>query len=100
VFQWPPIESNPEIFTNYMRKLGMPAQWGFSEVLGFDEELLSFIPRPVLGVVCNMEFLKKQEDLQRGHPDTECAFYMKQHGTLDNACGIIAALHAILNNPD
>ena len=23
---------------------------------------------------------------------------MKQHGTLDNACGIIACLHAILNN--
>lgn len=25
---------------------------------------------------------------------------MKQHGTLDNACGIIAALHAIFNNPE
>ena len=32
--------------------------------------------------------------------DTKCNFYMKQHGSLDNACGIIAALHAILNNPE
>ena len=44
IFQWPPLESNPQIFTEYMQKLGMPAHWGFSEVMGFDEELLSFIP--------------------------------------------------------
>lgn len=25
-------------------------------------------------------------------------FYMKQSGTLDNACGVIACMHAILNN--
>ena len=27
-------------------------------------------------------------------------FYMKQTGTLDNACGIIACIHATLNNLD
>ena len=83
-----------------MHGIGMPEHWGFSEVMGFDEELLGFIPQPVIGIVCNMNFLKKQEDLQRGDPDTQAHFYMKQHGTLDNACGIIAALHAILNNPE
>lgn len=99
-FHWPPLESNPEIFTKYMQKMGMPAQWSFSEVMGFDEELLAFIPTPVIAVVCNLHFLKKQEDLERGHPDTSAHFYMKQHGTLDNACGVIAALHAVFNSPD
>ena len=58
-FHWPPLESNPEIFTKYMHGIGMPEQWGFSEVMGFDEELLGFIPQPVIGIVCNMNFLKK-----------------------------------------
>lgn len=44
VFQWPPLESNPEIFTKYMHNLGMPQHWQFQELLGFDEELLAFIP--------------------------------------------------------
>ena len=43
-FKWPPLESNPEIFTNYMQQIGMSDQWTFGEIYGFEEELLSFIP--------------------------------------------------------
>ena len=43
-FHWPPLESNPEIFEEYCHKLGMPETWGFSELYGFDEELLAMIP--------------------------------------------------------
>jgi len=43
-----------------------PATWGFSELFGFDEELLQFIPTPVLAVVVNMERLKKEEDKEKG----------------------------------
>lgn len=42
-FNWPPLESNPEIFTEYMQKVGLPSIWGFSEMYGFDEDLLGMI---------------------------------------------------------
>lgn len=63
VFKWPPLESNPEIFTTYMRKLGLPQNYAFSEVMGFDEDLLAFVPQPVVAVLCNLNYLKKTEDL-------------------------------------
>jgi ubiquitin carboxyl-terminal hydrolase L3 len=40
VFNWPPLESNPEVFSEYLLKIGMNESWGISEVYGFDEELL------------------------------------------------------------
>lgn len=42
--------------------------------------------------------LKKKEDKDKGTPDTPAKWYMKQTGKLDNACGIIAAVHIIANN--
>ena len=43
VFSWPALESNPEIFTNYMYKVGLSEKWAIGEVFGFDEELLAFL---------------------------------------------------------
>ena len=73
------ILSNPEIFssqTNYMHKIGLPSQqaadWAIGEVfvrLGFDEDLLAFLPQPVVGVIVNIERLKKEEDTALGSPD-------------------------------
>jgi ubiquitin carboxyl-terminal hydrolase L3 len=50
----------------------------------------------------NVERLKKNEDKELGSEDNngKVNYYMKQSGTLDNACGIIACLHAALNNLD
>ena len=49
-----------------MQALGVPADWVIGEVFGFDEELLSFLPQPVTGVIVNIERLKKLEDSQLG----------------------------------
>ena len=43
-FNWPPLESNPEVFTDYLQKIGLSNQWAIGEVFGFDEELLAFLP--------------------------------------------------------
>lgn len=99
-FEWPPLESNPEVFSKYLHNLGMSDKWGIGEVYGFDEDLLAFLPQPVLGVILNVEILKREEDKSRGSEDTCVDYYMNQSGTLDNACGIIACLHATLNNLD
>ena len=43
-FEWPPLEGNPEIFAQYMHKMGLPEEWSFGEIYGFDEELLMMVP--------------------------------------------------------
>ena len=101
-FNWPPLESNPEVFTEYLRKIGLSDKWAIGEVFGFDEELLAFLPQPINGVIVAIERLKREEDVDKGSADNnnKVNFYMKQTHVLDNACGIIACLHAVLNNSD
>jgi len=98
-FDWPPLESNPEIFTEYMHKVGLSPSLAVGEVFGFDEELLAFLPQPVHAVIVNFERLNKAEDKALGNPEVPVDFYMKQSGTLDNACGVIACLHSVFNTP-
>ena len=58
-FEWPPLESNPEVFTDYMHKVGMSKDWQVSEIFGLDEDCLSFVPKPVVSVIATFENLKK-----------------------------------------
>ena len=76
----------------------MPTKWCFSELFGLDEELLAFVQKPVLGVIINAQYLKKGEERAKGDANGQADFYMDQSGTLDNACGLVACLHAIFNN--
>jgi ubiquitin carboxyl-terminal hydrolase L3 len=103
-FVWPPLESNPEIFSDLTHQMGLPSGWTFNEIYGFDEDLLGFIPTPVLAVICNLERLglSREDDRARGNENLvkDVGYYMKQNGTLDNACGLIAVLHGIYNNVD
>ncbi len=68
-FQWPPLESNPEVFTNYMHKIGLSKDWVIGEVFGFDEDLLSIIPQPVLGVIVALHRLKPVDEASLGSAD-------------------------------
>jgi ubiquitin carboxyl-terminal hydrolase L3 len=97
-FEWPPLESNPEVFTDYMHTCGLPADWIVAECFGLTEDCLSFVPKPVLAVIATFETVNDPESRQLGSADTEISYYMKQTGKLDNACGVIACLHSILNN--
>ena len=49
----------------------------FSEIFGFDEDLLAMIPLPSVGVVVAARRLKKTEDKAKGSPDTPSKWYMK-----------------------
>ena len=99
-FEWPPLESNPEIFTDYMHSVGLPQDWIVSEVFGLDDDSLSFVPKPVIAVIATFESINDEESRQLGDIQHETGFYMKQSSKLDNACGVIACLHSILNNLD
>ena len=76
-FNWPPLESNPEIFANYMHQCGLPENWTFGEIYGFEEDLLAFIPTPVKAVIINAEVLNKQTDRAKGDRAVVQDFYMK-----------------------
>ena len=80
-FRWPPLESNPEVFTDYMRGVGLTAEWVINELYGFDEDLLGMLPQPVMAVIANVERLAKADDRQRGDAALvkPGLFYMKQH---------------------
>lgn len=100
-FNWPPLESNPEVFTSYLHSLGLSSQWSIGEVFGFDEDLLAYLPQPIIGVIVAVENLERTDDRERGTEGGDIVpYYMKQTEELDNACGVIACLHACLNNSD
>ena len=61
-FNWPALESNPEVFTQYMHKIGMSKNWAIGEVFGFDEDLLAFLPQPVQAVIVAIQRKNPEED--------------------------------------
>ena len=87
---WPALESDPEIFTNYFRSLGLSPDWEFGEIFSMDEE--------VAGEALILVYRGTSPDPAFHGPATESRYYIKQVGALDNACGLLAGLHAILNS--
>lgn len=103
-FKWDALESNPEVFNAYLTKVGLLSNWNIGEVYGFDEELLSFLPQPIKAVIVAIRSGPNGKDFDWtsiGTIDAAASkWFMKQTGNLDNACGIIAAIHGIFNTLD
>jgi ubiquitin carboxyl-terminal hydrolase L3 len=101
-FQWPPLESDPEIFNNYLKSIGLPYNLYFDEILSLDYHEIQEINHPVLGIIASLQRTSKERYFVKENLKDEkfVDFYMKQTDKLDNACGLIAALHVIGNNQD
>ncbi|OON23388.1 ubiquitin carboxyl-terminal hydrolase, family 1, partial [Opisthorchis viverrini] len=81
----------------FMYNLGIKPEWQFSDVYGFEPELLSMVPRPVLAVIMLYPLHDSYTDDGIGQSvDNPHVFLVKQ--TISNACGTIALLHGIMNN--
>ncbi|XP_055626379.1 ubiquitin carboxyl-terminal hydrolase [Toxorhynchites rutilus septentrionalis] len=104
---WLPLESNPEVLNKYLVKLGVSPAWSIVDIYGMDDELLAFVPSPLKSLIflfpCSNvyeEFRAKEDEELKAinieHPEN--LFYMRQY--VHNACGTIALVHAVLNNPD
>ncbi|KAL6261569.1 hypothetical protein P5V15_006655 [Pogonomyrmex californicus] len=103
---WVPLESNPEVMTKFLHKLGVPKKWSILDVYGLESDLLAIVPRPVLAVILLYPVPSKTEkieeekeeikDSKNDAPDS--IYHMKQ--CISNACGTIALLHSVANNLD
>lgn len=100
-FEWPPLESDPEIFNSYFHKIGLPSNINFGELFSLDYKEIQIIEEPIIGVIATIQRTKgrfyENEKLQSFK---SVPFYMKQEGSLDNACGLVAALHIFGNKTD
>jgi len=105
--RWVPLESNPEVLNKFIHKLGVPSDWELVDVYGLDQELLAFLPSPVVAMILlfpisdKYETYRKQEEEElrkNGQEVSPKVYFMKQ--TIGNACGTVALLHSILNNKD
>ena len=88
--------------------LGLSAEYGFVDVLGFDDELLQMVPQPTKALLLLFPITEKSENAQREEKeriekgerenvvDYSDVYYMRQ--TVGNACGTISVFHSILNN--
>ena len=95
---WPPLESNPDILSQYLLNIGLNMKWAIYECYGFEPDLIAMLPPVTVAAIVTYKRLKREEDVELGDPSLEMDYYMKQTGKLDNACGIIASIHAIFNN--
>jgi len=99
---WVPLESNPEVFSQYAQKLGIDPKWNFTDVYGFDPDLLMMIPQPCLAFILLYKITETAEKIRADEEETlkekpreENVFWMKQ--TIGNACGTIAIIHTLSN---
>jgi len=108
---WLPLESNPEVFTTFAHRIGLSKQWAFEDVLGIDPELLSAMfpvdSKPVAAVIllfpCTKSiYMARRREAGRlcdnvGRVADDRVFHLEQVSSFGNACGTIAAVHAVTN---
>jgi ubiquitin carboxyl-terminal hydrolase L3 len=97
-----PLESNAEVFTNLIHKLGVSLALHFQDIYSLDDE---FLPRPAIALILifptsaayEAEKSKVEATYEKysGFGPGEDVTWFKQ--TINNACGLYAILHAVCN---
>lgn len=97
-----PLESNPDVFTELIHRLGAVEGAAFEDVLTLDEPEL--FPYPALAVVLVLPTTAAYEERkaaaeaarhEHNDHDEDAVIWFKQ--TINNACGLYAVLHALFN---
>lgn len=99
-----PLESNPDVFTDLIHRLGVGRDLEFQDVLSLDDHTL--LPPTTLAVILILptsnafELRKAAEDADieeyKGRSGVGQVVWFKQ--TINNACGLYAILHALCNS--
>ena len=95
---WLPLEANPEVLTSFARSLRLPDNYSFHDVLSVEDWALDMIPSPIQAILLLFPITEHSlSDIRtESVPETSQIYFMKQ--TVENACGTIAILHALLNH--
>ena len=97
-----PLESDPDIFSELMYRLGVDKALAFVDIYSLEEDNLHQIQRPVLAIIVIFPdddatnppltgFLEVPEPQRQ----KDAVVWAKQ--TINNACGFYAILHAVCN---
>uniref|UniRef100_A0A0K0EIH0 Ubiquitin carboxyl-terminal hydrolase n=1 Tax=Strongyloides stercoralis TaxID=6248 RepID=A0A0K0EIH0_STRER len=104
---WLALESNPDTLSSFVKRLGIKNA-AITDVYGFDESLVEFIPRPhhaliiclpdykLCSEILSEKYNKLIEEGKDGYPENQI-FFMQQR--ISNACGTFALFHALANSP-
>lgn len=86
--------------SKYLWDLGVPKEWSVVDVIGFDEDLLAFLPKPVAALIFlfPVDEVKIPNDYPQAVTDAPNVYWMIQR--IHNACGTIALIHSVANNTD
>ncbi|XP_064200467.1 ubiquitin carboxyl-terminal hydrolase isozyme L1-like isoform X2 [Anguilla rostrata] len=98
--EWKPLEINPEL----LFKLGVGNGWQFVDIMGLEEEALSWVPSPSFAVMLLFPLTQQHEAYREkqtevmgdSHKRESEVYFIKQ--TVGNSCGTIGLLHAVANN--
>ena len=62
-----------------MHTVGMSKEWAIGEVFGFDEDLLAFLPQPVIATIVAIQRNKNnlEDDKSNENDSALVPFYMK-----------------------
>ncbi len=111
-----PLESNPQLFTQFAQKLGLSPLVEFNDIYSLtDPDLLAFLPRPVYSIIILFPITENYEkneaqfvenQIVNASPDngnkklfdgesTKDILWFKQ--IIKNACGMYALLHSLGN---
>jgi len=102
---WLPLESNPETLNKFCKRMGLPKGYGWVDIWGMDPDLLEFVPKPCCAVSLLFpsgdsirKFKQTQaEKIQKEGQEMPDLYYLHQLDGIGNACGSIAAMHALAN---
>jgi ubiquitin carboxyl-terminal hydrolase L3 len=97
-FEWPPLESDPDIFDQYFKSIGLPYNINFEELYSLEYKELQTFTNPIIGVIVAIRRDKSVVKNENVIEWKDVPYFMKQTHKLDNACGLIAAIHCIGNN--
>lgn len=106
--KWFPLESNPDVINQYMRKLGCDTTtFCYQDVLATEDWALAMVPKPVIALMLLFPIKEaseahKEEEQARidadGQTLSDKVYFVKQ--VVGNACGTIGLVHAVANNSD
>lgn len=71
-YEWPPLESDPNVFNNYFHSMGLPLCVEFTGLTKIDDDSIKIVPH-VLAII----LVKHQIDQETNTTFTDSVYFMQ-----------------------